>query len=419
MLKSQIDELSDQLQASELKLGSAQSEIRDLNSVIKLSNDRSRTKKHRLSVVPCSSPVELIGVRVHDEKSAVLKSQLEDSEARVLQLMKERVQLGEQLKALQAAANPSSDMEFAIEQLVQEKSTLMDRMSKIEDMLGIKQKGRLDILEQVVKDLLVQARPSLTLRGLSDRVAVDAAGTVASYIGANKDSDMCGCLITDTPLPLFDEGVYFEVRVMRANTNNPDGLTIGVTLTPPWDYHDENAADGLTPNTLDDVPHTWAVGYNGQCWSSSRREWRETSWCAKDLAPGQRVGVLLTCPPVSQLFIFVDDALVCRGPARLPSCIDNDYYGLVDLLGNCDSVTLLWGARPPAIAAGLAPLDPARLNFRLPSCKSVSPSSALEVSSELVPFSPTGANVPRLSLKPTIQPRYPAKPPSDYSSEAD
>ena len=420
MLKSQIEELSGQLQTSELKLASAQSEIRDLNSVIKLADDRSRTRKHRLSVIPCSSPVEVVGVKLSDEKNEILKSQLKDSESRVIELMKERVKLGEQLRVLQAESlKPSSDMEFAIEQLVQEKSTLMDRMSKIEDMLGIKQKGRLDILEQVVRDLLAQARPSLTLRALSAMVGVDAAGTVASYAGANKDTDMCGCLITDNPLPLFDEGVYFEVRVMRANTNNPDGLTVGVSLTPPWDFRDENLADGLTPNTLDDIPHSWAVGYNGQCWSSSRREWRETSWCAKDLTPGQRVGVLLTCPPVSQLFIFVDDALVCRGPARLPSCIDNDYYGLVDLLGNCDSVTLLWGARPPAIAAGLAPLDPGRLNFRLPSRKSVSPSSALEVSSELVPFSPTGVGVPRLPLRPTIQPRYPPKPPSDFSSEAE
>jgi hypothetical protein len=307
-------------------------------------------------------------------------------------------------------AGPTADMMITIEQLVQEKSELTAKLERIQDMLGVDKHA----IETAIIGLTA-AHSLLTLHALSNKVSVDSTGTVANYISTSKDADMSGCLITNRPLPMFDEGIYFEVKVVRVNQDNPDGLTVGVTLTVPWDPLEDVVA---VPNTLDDIPLSWAVGYNGQCWSSSRKEWRDTSWSSKDLRAGQRVGVLVTCPPVSQLYIFVDDILVCRGPSRLPSCLDNEYFGLVDLLGNCDSVSIVASARPPTAAADLIPpLDPNQLNFRLPTRQSVSPTSALDISAELVAESHPRVAIPRLSLRQTLQPKGPVRPPSASSDD--
>jgi len=412
-LQSQIEDLSRQLKTTGSKLESSQIEVRDLNSLIKLGEDRNRTRRHRLALVPEISTIELRNPAVDVQ----LKSQLKESEARVIQLMDERMRLQEQLRTATMTTHKDDDMMYTIEQLVQEKSVLTGKILKIENLLGVRPGG--GDIESVISGLLSHSKtPSMILHALSDKVAVDdSTGTVVSYISKSKDSDMSGCLITKTPIPMFEEGVYFEVKVNKVNHENPDGLTVGVTLSPPWDFSAENKQ--AIPNTLDDIPHSWAVGYNGQCWSSSRKEWRETSWQSKDLQPGQRVGILVTCPPVSQLYIFVDDVLVCRGPSRLPSCLDNEYFGLIDLLGNCDSVSLLWAAKPPPSAANLVPpLDPRQLNFRLPTRQSVSPTSALDISAELLPDNMhQKISVPKLLLKPTAQLSRPVKPPSVSSDD--
>ena len=343
---------------------------------------------------------------IQAELESMQQSEIDSAklEARVKSLELEKAALEAKIFVIETSRAKNSDSEGMMEtvkKLVDEKSLLSIRLQQ---------------QEQVIKDMANQARPNLALHPLSELVTVDAGGTIARYIGQNKDSDMSGCLITTTPLPMFDEGLYFEVRVTECTTGNPDGLTLGITTSVP--------EGTLVPNTLDDIPLTWAVGYNGQAWNGSKNEWKAVPWSGRDLVAGNRIGILIAAPPVSQLFVFVNDILACRGPSRLPSCFDYDYFGLVDLLGNCDAVTLLWGAQPPAAASDLVAVDPRKVNVtgdllkRLPRRTNVSDIFTDESNaSPISMYSPKHVALPRLPLKPTAQLTRPAKPPSAPTSD--
>jgi epidermal growth factor receptor substrate 15 len=388
--KEEWNKLEKELKA---KLSATESELKSI-----------RDRRDRVLLTPQVGKYEIFSVNTKGEEQLVqvLQASLKAAEARQIELLDERLKLESRLAQLDGQAG-NNELLNTINKLVDEKSALMKRLSRLEELLESREKGKVQSLQQVIRDIVAQAKPAITLQPLSEYVSIDAGGSVASYVGINKDSDMCGCAITNSPLPLFEEGVYFEVRVTATQSNNPDGLTVGLTTTVPW-------KGDPVPNTLDDIPHSWAVGYNGQSWNSGKGEWKPIQWCGKDLIEGQRVGVFLAAPPVSQLFIFVDDILVCRGPSRLPSCVDYSYFGLVDLLGNCDAVTLLWGAKPPPAASELIAVDPHRF------VKHISPTSS-RISEESPSMMKSSVLVPRLALKPTVEPNGPVRPPSE--SDAD
>ena len=408
-----ISRLTSEKSASETRLTTAAKEWGDVESGLRqqlaaaaseLGDMKRRIADRRLGlrIVPGLAPLQTFGNSREEETVASLR-QAETELA--------------QLRALAPSRANNEELMTTISKLLDEKSSLTNRLGRLEQLLESREKGKVESLQQVIKDIVTQANPSILLVPLSQHVEVDAGGSMASYVGVNKDADMCGCMITNAPLPLFEEGLYFEVRVTAATSGNPDGLTVGITTTQPWQGHP-------IPNTLDDIPHSWAVGYNGQTWNSAKAEWKQIAWCGKDLAVGQRVGVFVAAPPVSQLFVFVDDALACRGPARLPSCLDYPYFGLIDLLGNCESVTLLWGAGPPLAARELVAVDPKRtpvmsvppIHFKLPSRKGLSSINA-SVSSIDSPIAETSKVVlPRLSLKPTVEPSRLVDPASDSDS---
>ena len=417
--KLQADLLRVDTEASLARAERAQLEARlaDLESAIK-------GKRQRMSIAASVGFVSMFGSGKDEEVVALLQAAARQAEARQVELLEERVKLEaviaakdqviNELRQDSARANSSDGLLATIHKLVDEKTSLTDRLTRMEQLLETREKGKVHSLEMVIKDIVSQANPPILLMPLSQHVSVDAGGSVASYVGLNKDSDMTGCLITTAPLPMFNEGVYFEVRVTSASSGNPDGLTVGITTTQPWQGHP-------VPNTLDDIPQTWAVGYNGQTWNSAKSEWKQIAWCGKDLAVGQRVGVLVAAPPVSQLFVFVDDVLACRGPARLPACTDHAFYGLIDLLGNCDSVTLLWGAKPPSAAAELVPVIPApsMAQFKLPSRRHtvVTPPMTDGVTPSPI-MSPKRHVLPKLALRPTAEPNLPVRPPSTDSDQS-
>jgi hypothetical protein len=409
------------LKADKANMAVRESELKEALETCESELGEIRRRRASKSLTSRVGKFELFALSTHggEQLVAVLQSSLKKAEARQLELLDERVKLEAQITQLRTdgTAKGNEEMLTTINKLVDEKSALTNRLTRLEELLDSKPKGKVQSQQQVIRDIVAQAKPGIVLHPLSDYVAVDAGGSVLRYVGMNKDADMCGCAITNSPLPLFEEGVYFEVRITQTQQGNPDGLTVGLTTTPPWQGEP-------VPNTLDDIPNAWAVGYNGQCWNGAKGEWKQIEWSGKDLVEGQRVGVFLAAPPVSQLFIFVDDILVVRGPTRLPSCEDHPFYGLVDMLGNCDSVTLLWGAKPPPGVQDLVAIDPRKMSagqFRLPlrrGIQSSNPSFVSEESSIIEETSPMRkVAVPRLPLKPTVEPSGFVRPPSESDSD--
>lgn len=420
-LEARSDSFASQEAQWKQSLDHASNELKEIKASLK-------GRREKLAISKALGYVAVYGSNKDEQVVSLLQDQVKQAEARQVELLEERVRLeaiiaakDKELNDLRASGQ--EDLLVSIHKLMDEKSSLTDRLARLESMLDAREQGKVHSLQMVIKDIVSQANPPILLSPLSQHVSVDAGGSVATYVGLNKDSDMSGCLITNAPLPVFDEGLYFEVRVTSASSGNPDGLTVGITTTRPW-------IGQPIPNTLDDIPQSWAVGYNGQTWNSAKSEWKQIAWNGKDLTVGQRVGVLVAAPPVSQLFVFVDDTLVCRGPARLPSCIDYPYFGIIDLLGNCDCVTLLWGARPPSAAADLVPVDPRRtptFASRLPMRqgtidtirKPILDDSSLSGPESPSPVvSPARKHVlPKLNIKPTAQPAFPVRPPSTDSEE--
>ena len=394
-LRLQVQSIQQKADEWRTKLSAADTELEEI-----------RQRRSRRMVANQVGRVEVFALSTKGEEQlvSVLQASLKQAENRYNELMEERVKLEAQIAQLKAAdgtAKGNEELLTTIHKLVDEKSELVTRLGRLEHLLESRQTAT----------PRTSRPPSMTFHPLSDLVRVDDSGATAiKYVGANKDADMCGCAISTAPIPLFEEGLYFEVQVIATQQSNPDGLTLGVTTTPPW-------TGEPVPNTLDDIPHSWAVGYNGQSWNSSKGEWKQISWCGKDLTVGQRVGVFIAPPPVSQMFVFLDDVMVCRGPTKMPSCIDYPFYALVDLLGNCDAVALIDGSRPPPIAADLVAINVRPLSLPRRSRNPVYPFSEESsiVDEGTSPIMKVA--VPRLPLKRTVEPVGPARPPSDSDAE--
>jgi cell division protein ZapA len=376
----EINGLKDQIQSLRARESEQENAIKTLS--LRLSQTQQIASALESEKATLVQQIERLSTpaRISDTPDLTqLRSQLAEKERALRVLETRSIESGKQAasREVELLAERVSLSE-TIDKLRKDLSNKSHQISTIVKLVGAPEIS----IEDAVRQLVNQIVPTLALQPLSQLIELAGPSATASYIGPQKDDDMCGCLITHAALPSFPEGVYFEVRVARTNSNNPDGITVGVTLTPPWH-------GPPVPNTLDDIPLSWAAGYNGQTWNSAKGEWKDNSWCGKDLVPGQRVGVLIAIPPVNQMFVFVDDLLVCKGPNRMPDCLENSYYGLVDLLGNCDGVTLLWQAKPPLAALDLVPVAQQRT-----------------------------PNVPRLALKPTRELSHPVRPPSAASSEA-
>ncbi|KAF4700653.1 3-dehydrosphinganine reductase [Perkinsus olseni] len=193
---------------------------------------------------------------------------------------------------------------------------------------------------------------------------------------AAKDEAMCGVVMTDRPLPYDTSfGYYFEITVLAGageSTEYSDGLTLGVTTTRPEEVRGGSDA----PSSCDEIPETWAVGFDGQVWDPILNDWSACNWCGKDLKEGQKVGLLVSKSPVDQLFILVDGAVVAEGPRNIPT--GRPLYGVVDLIGSTNAVALsdpettplppaALQLVPKAVPSSSGRSESGRIAFRLPS----------------------------------------------------
>ncbi|KAF4673308.1 3-dehydrosphinganine reductase [Perkinsus chesapeaki] len=190
---------------------------------------------------------------------------------------------------------------------------------------------------------------------LSPYITVSPNGMEAEYDcgDAAKDEVMCGVVMTDRPLPYNSSfGYYMEVTIIAGASTSlkySDGLTLGVTTTPPGEVRSGSDA----PSSCDEIPETWAVGFDGQIWDPITNDWSACGWCGKDLKAGQKVGLLVSKSPVDQLFIIVDGEVVVEGPKNIPT--GKELYGVVDLIGSTAAVLL---SNPES-----TPLPPAALEL--------------------------------------------------------
>eukprot|EP00929_Paragymnodinium_shiwhaense_P037656 TRINITY_DN20020_c0_g1_i4.p1 TRINITY_DN20020_c0_g1~~TRINITY_DN20020_c0_g1_i4.p1 ORF type:complete len:2497 (+),score=567.91 TRINITY_DN20020_c0_g1_i4:1495-8985(+) len=187
-----------------------------------------------------------------------------------------------------------------------------------------------------IDDIVVpMAGFSTTVFGANVKLSED--GTSAEHIGRSSGDDLSGGIISDGPLRHYEAGWYFEVLLDRIHEGPEDGLVIGVTTLAPQEF------EGAMPETVDEVEPCWLVGYDGTSWDGGSNHWAPVLWNPMHLVVGDAIGALVT--EKGELRIFVNGTGVCKAPFSVPT--DKPFYGLVDLVGTAEAVTLnLLGAPP-------------------------------------------------------------------------
>lgn len=165
--------------------------------------------------------------------------------------------------------------------------------------------------------------------GLGDYVYVSSDGLSARH-SDDSGEVMHGVVIGAQPLTPGPAGLYFEVELEEVRSEEmPDGLSLGVTATPPEAVQE-------IPATAEHVPQTWIVGYDGQMWDALDGTLSQVDWDPRSLQQGDVVGVLVTLSE-GELLIFRNGVACCPGPRGIP-VRDCQLYAVVDLLGAARSV---------------------------------------------------------------------------------
>eukprot|EP00930_Biecheleria_cincta_P061553 TRINITY_DN47115_c0_g1_i1.p1 TRINITY_DN47115_c0_g1~~TRINITY_DN47115_c0_g1_i1.p1 ORF type:complete len:543 (+),score=81.65 TRINITY_DN47115_c0_g1_i1:48-1676(+) len=252
------------------------------------------------------------------------------------------------------------DQEGHIAMLTQEVENMRRHLSSIDDTTS---KARLDRMAAVVdasstgqSDLgpidTTQRVPYLEVPAEfdADRIPVVLPFCPAAC-GANLEISEDGYMATRTrgcrqsvaigtgPLDMQLHGRYFEIVVKDTVTGWVGGLGIGVTSTCPVGLR-------RVPDKAWRVPGTMVIGYWG-CIFLDGIEHR-TDWRSDNLAPGARVGLLIT-KDEGDLLVFVDGELVVKVEGAIP-CDGNPepLYPIVDVFAATRVISLVPNSSPPA-----------------------------------------------------------------------
>jgi len=149
----------------------------------------------------------------------------------------------------------------------------------------------------------------------------------AVFAGRSGELDAVAC--TAEP-PMRARGYGFDVRIGTVRAGFTDQIAVGFTALPPSDWPE------MLPKTADGLSQTWLVGYDRYMWHSHR--WITMPRSLPHLQAGDRIGVLATHS--GQLEVSLNGEIqwhtsipLTRGGPPL--------YGVVDLLGCVEQVTLL------------------------------------------------------------------------------
>lgn len=171
-----------------------------------------------------------------------------------------------------------------------------------------------------------------------DMVHISEDGLRARHCDDSGDL-MQGVLLSAEHVHVGRAGLYFEVELLEKRLEECfDGLTIGVTTTCP----SEVVGD---PPTVEHIPNTWAVGYDGQMWDPGAHTLSPVDWDPRSLDVGDRVGVLVTLSE-GELLVFHNGVACCPGPRGIPVSSE-PLYAIVDLLGAARATRWVEDAVPP------------------------------------------------------------------------
>lgn len=212
----------------------------------------------------------------------------------------------------------------------------------------------------------MHSRASLLIRGgltfshecVSEHVRMSGEGRKAWHV---HDEIPEGVLLSKDPVPIFDDGHYFEVEVLRVREGHEDGLAVGVTTTKPRDlFH----LAGGPPAYAFQVPDSWCIGFVGMFHCSDMQdEFEHVEWHPHLLQVGDSVGCMVTRS--GRLCVLVNHKPVAWSPEHYSDGnpvrsipVRKDLYAVVDILGNTREVTFVPDAEPSRAASREA----ARLN---------------------------------------------------------
>ncbi len=57
-----------------------------------------------------------------------------------------------------------------------------------------------------------------------------------------------------------------------------------MTTTPPAEVH-------AIPDSLDDIPGMWLIGFDGRMWDDASQDFEEVDWFPSELRIGDEVGI--------------------------------------------------------------------------------------------------------------------------------
>lgn len=151
-----------------------------------------------------------------------------------------------------------------------------------------------------------------------------------------------GIVFGDGYVLTFAEGAYFEVKIEALQKETLGlGLALGISAADPRQH-------GRFFETLDQVPHSWAFGYDGEV---SHGDWKPQC-----LRVGDRVGLLVT--PHGEIVLYENDRAVAKVPCEAPLSGKAPLYAIFDLRGAVVDLSMVQNAKPPTPAAVLSAVIP-------------------------------------------------------------
>eukprot|EP00746_Dinoflagellata_sp_MGD_P142781 gnl/MRDRNA2_/MRDRNA2_75707_c0_seq2.p1 gnl/MRDRNA2_/MRDRNA2_75707_c0~~gnl/MRDRNA2_/MRDRNA2_75707_c0_seq2.p1 ORF type:complete len:1611 (-),score=393.13 gnl/MRDRNA2_/MRDRNA2_75707_c0_seq2:219-5051(-) len=235
----------------------------------------------------------------------------------------------------------------AVTLLPEAKVPPLRRATQRQTMKAQEEQEKLEKMLTMDRETVLKAREELKKiqfnRGVSKYVTLDESCIKANHSKGVQEDELFGVVFTKKPIPRFDDGHYFELRMEETSRDADEGLVIGVTTTSPWQVHQ---ALGNFPEVAATVPNSWVVGFNGMAHCSAGNaagSFVPVDWRPQDLKDGESVGLFITDEGL--LGVVQNGAVVTVSPHQVD--MDEPLFGLVDLLGNAVGVSLVPGAEPP------------------------------------------------------------------------
>jgi len=177
---------------------------------------------------------------------------------------------------------------------------------------------------------------------LGENAEVSPDGMVVRY----KTLSGGACAVSAKEIPQQkDKSRYFEVEVMEhvENFPHPNGMLVGVTLTPPSKILAEGQNRSDMPSELNDITNSWGVKV-GSCWldptysEGGMTVYPLANFATTKLKTGDKVGILAAANGNLEVTVNGKQEVCCQ-MARIP--LDQPLYACVQPHMNTLAVRLV------------------------------------------------------------------------------